>query len=112
MFASQHGLDNLHLIVDDNQISMLGYTDDIVSHNPLSDRLKAFGWDCVTVDGHDVDAVLNSLSVLKQQKSGKPKALIARTLKGKGVPGLENAPLSHIMNPKPELIDELLERSK
>ena len=112
MFASQHGLDNLHLIVDDNQISMLGYTDDIVSHNPLVDRLKAFGWDCVTVDGHDVNAMLNSLSALKQQKPGKPKALIARTLKGRGVPGLENAPLSHIMNPKPELIDELLESRK
>lgn len=112
MFASQHGLDNLHLIVDDNQISMLGYTDDIVSHNPLVDRLQAFGWNCATVDGHDVDAVLKSLSALKQQKSGKPKALIARTLKGRGVPGLENAPLSHIMNPKPELIDELLESSK
>lgn len=112
MFASQHGLDNLHLIVDDNQISMLGYTDDIVSHNPLVDRLQAFGWDCATVNGHDVDAVLKRLSALKQQKSGKPKVLIARTLKGRGVPGLENAPLSHIMNPKPDLIDELLESSK
>ena len=112
MFASQHGLDNLHLIVDDNKISMLGYTDDIVSHNPLVERLQSFGWDCVTVDGHDVDEVLKSLSALKHQKSGKPKALIARTLKGRGVPGLQNAPLSHIMNPKPELIDELLESSK
>lgn len=112
MFATQHGLDNLHLIVDDNKISMLGYTDDIVSHDPLVDRLSAFGWECKIVDGHDVEAVLGSLSKFKEKRAGKPKALIARTLKGRGVPGLENAPLSHIMNPKPELIDELLENSK
>ena len=43
---------------------------------------------------------------------GKPKAIISKTLKGRGVPGLENEPLSHIINPKPELIDELLNRDK
>ena len=53
-------------------------------------------------------------NALKQQKStvaGKPKALIAKTLKGRGVPGLENAPLSHIINPKPELVDKLIDKS-
>jgi transketolase len=49
---------------------------------------------------------------MKENRSGKPKALIARTLKGHGVPGLENAPLSHITNPKPELLDRLLEKFK
>ena len=110
MFASQHKLDNLNLIVDNNQISMLGFTDDIVSHGSLSDRLSAFGWDCHEVDGHDVFAVQAELSRMKDLHDGKPKALIAKTLKGHGVPGLENAPLSHIMNPKPELIDTLLEK--
>lgn len=110
MFANQHKLDNLHLIVDDNRISMLGFTDDIVSHGPLVARLSAFGWDCLEVDGHDVLAVQSALQQQKVQANGKPKALIARTLKGRGVPGLENAPLSHIMNPKPELIDSLLEQ--
>ena len=110
MFASQHKLDNLHLIVDNNSISMLGYTDDIVSHDPLLERLSAFGWDCIEVDGHDVTAVQAALLKMKASSSGKPKALIAKTLKGHGVPGLENAPLSHIMNPKPELIDSLLEQ--
>ncbi len=110
MFANQHKLDNLHLIVDDNRISMLGYTDDIVSHGPLAARLSAFGWDCLEVDGHDVMAVQSALLRQKDQAECRPKALIARTLKGHGVPGLENAPLSHIMNPKPELIDSLLEQ--
>jgi transketolase len=112
MFAAQHKLDNLHLIVDQNNISMLGYTDDIVSHGELSSRLSAFGWDCLEVQGHDVLAVQSALHQQKSVSGGKPKALIARTLKGRGVPGLENAPLSHIINPKPELIDSLLEKFK
>ena len=112
MFAPQHKLDNLHLIIDNNKTSMLGYTDDIISHGDLKERFSAFGWQCDEVDGHDVAAVRNKLAALKNTSEGKPKALIACTLKGKGVPGLENAPLSHIMNPKLELIEELLEKTK
>lgn len=110
MFASQHKLDNLNLIVDNNSISMLGHTDGIVSHGNLSERLTAFGFDCVEVDGHDVASLQKTLLEKKKTELGKPKAIIARTLKGRGVPGLEDAPLSHIINPKPELIDTLLER--
>ena len=109
MFASQHRLDNLHLVVDNNSISMLGYTDDIVSHDGLIKRLEAFGWQCAEVDGHDVVAVQAQLLKLKATANGQPKALIARTLKGRGVPGLENKALSHILTPKAELIDSLLE---
>ena len=111
MFASHHKLDNLNLIVDDNQISMLGYTDEIVSHGSLIKRLDAFGWDCKEVDGHDVYAIQAALKDQKATANKKPKALIARTLKGRGVPGLENAALSHIINPKQELIDSLLEKT-
>ncbi|BEV73298.1 MULTISPECIES: transketolase [unclassified Paludibacterium] len=112
MFAAQHQLDNLHLIVDDNRISMLGHTDTIVSHGQLSARLAAFGWDCQEVDGHNVLEVQNALLLAKQCREGKPKAIIAHTTKGRGIPGLEDAPLSHIINPKPELIDSLLEQTK
>ncbi|GLU30219.1 transketolase [Trinickia caryophylli] len=112
MFAAQHRLDNLHLIIDDNRISMLGHTDDIVTHDGFAGRLTSFGWDCRTVDGHDVFAVQAALREQKASKAGRPKALIARTLKGHGVPGLEDAPLSHIVNPKPDLLDGLLEKSR
>lgn len=108
MFASQHRLGNLNLIIDNNRISMLGYTDDIVSHGQLADRLTAFGWSCREVDGHDVDAVCHALKDMKASRSDGPKALIANTIKGRGVPGLENAPLCHIMNPKAETLDQLL----
>src|ERR1700730_17235481 len=109
MFASQHKLDNLHLIVDNNSISMLGFTDDIVSHDGLVKRLEAFGWHCAEVDGHDVLAVQESLASLKVTANGRPKALISRNLKCRGIPGLENEPLSHILMPKMDLIDSLLE---
>lgn len=112
MFASHHNLDNLHLIVDDNQISMLDHTKNIVSHNNLHNRLEAFGWECMDVDGHDVKAVQNGLQAMKNSRGNKPKALIARTKKGHGVPKLEDQPLCHIMNPKPDLIDALLEDAK
>jgi transketolase len=108
MFASHHRLDNLHLIVDDNQISMLGHTDDIVSHGQLIERLQAFGWECMQVNGHDVGAVQQSLQTMSSQFRGRPKALIAKTRKGHRVPLLEDAALCHIMNPKPELLDTLL----
>lgn len=112
MFASQHRLDNLHLIVDDNRIAMLGRTDDIVSHDPLAERLAAFGWDPDEVDGHDVGAVRAALRRMKTTREGQPKALIARTRKGRGVPDLEDAQLSHVINPRPELIDSLLEAAR
>jgi len=111
MFASQHKLDNLHLIVDNNSISMLGFTDDIVSHDGLIKRLEAFGWQCVEVEGHDVLTMQEHFLRLKAIANGRPKALIARTLKGRGVPGIENEALSHILAPKAELIDSLLEAS-
>ncbi|HQT46617.1 MAG TPA: transketolase [Acidocella sp.] len=109
MFAAHHGLDNLHVIVDNNQIAMLGFTDDIIAHGSLPGKFAAFGWQAQEVDGHDVAAVQDALLLQKEHAGGKPKVLVARTLKGRGVPGLENTPLAHIMNPKPGLIDSLLE---
>ena len=108
MFASHHGLDNLNLIVDNNKISMLGHTDHIISHNSISLRLEAFGWDVVEVNGHDVTEVHETIEKQKASKNGKPKAIVANTKKGFGIPELENQPLCHIINPKPETIDQIL----
>ena len=108
MLAGQHGLDNLNLIIDDNAISMLGYTNDIISHRQLSAKLDMFGWFVSEVDGHDVYAVQNILTNMKSTKNGVPKALIARTLKGRGIPSLENQPFSHIMQPSCEALDAAL----
>lgn len=112
MFAAQNRLDNLHLLVDDNQICMLGYTKDINSQGNLSARLASFGWDCVEVDGHDIMAVHANMARLKETRDGRPKALVARTIKGRGIPGLENAPLSHVMSPKTEVVESLLQEPR
>lgn len=108
MFASHHKLDNLNVIVDNNRISMLGFTDDAVSHGSLSGRLTAMGWDVREVDGHDVMATHAMLANMKATQNGKPKVLIANTLKGRGIASIENEGLSHVMAVKPEILDQLL----
>jgi len=108
MFSSHHQLDNMHLIIDNNRISMMGYTDEILSIQPLKKRIESFGWKCMKVDGHDVLKIQKILKHLKSENLGKPKALIANTIKGKGIPGYEDTPLSHVKNPQIEKIDFLI----
>ncbi len=109
MFAAQHRLDNLTVLVDNNQISMLGATDDIVSHRDLHAKFTAFGWQAqVVVDGHSPQAISNALTISRACEKGKPQIIIVNTRKGHGVPGLENAPLSHITPIAPDLIEQLL----
>jgi transketolase len=110
MFAGHHGLENLNLVVDDNAISMLGRTGEIVGHGDLASRLESFGWDVVVVDdGHDVARLHPALREMKMRLQGRPKALLAKTIKGRGVPGVENMPLAHVMAPKPDVLSRLLE---
>ncbi len=96
MFAAEHKLDNLILILDNNKIAMLDYCKNIIDLLPLEEKFKAFKWDVETIDGHDTKAVLESLRKLKEAENGRPKVLIANTIKGKGVPQLENDALCHI----------------
>lgn len=109
MFAAQHGLDNLTVLVDNNQISMLGATDGIVSHRDLSAKLVAFGWHAQVVeDGHNPQAISSALTASQASANGMPQALIVNTRKGNRVPGLENAPLSHVTPIAPDLLAQLL----
>jgi transketolase len=108
MFAGEHKLDNLILILDNNRACMLDYCKKILDLEPHEEKFKAFRWDVVTVDGHDVNQLYHSLITLKEEKKNKPKLLIANTIKGKGVPRLETDPLSHIKSLNPAEIDELL----
>jgi transketolase len=109
MFAGHHGLDNLTLVIDKNEQSILGYCRDIIDLDPLEPKFKSFGWLVSSVDGHDLTKLYQSLSNITQQKKGNPKVLVAHTVKGKGVPQLENDPLCHIRSLKPEEIDCILE---
>ena len=109
MFAAQHKLDNLTVIVDNKQICMLGPTDEVVSHRNLAAKFDAFGWFVREVaDGHSITAIADALEECRRNRSGRPTAIIANTRKGNRVPGLENAPLSHVTPVSPELIDRLI----
>jgi transketolase len=109
MFAAQHRLDNLTVLVDNNQISMLGATDEIISHRDLQAKFSAFGWQAqVVIDGHSPQAIATALNASRASTAEKPQAIIVNTRKGHRVPGLENAPLSHVTPIAPELMAQLL----
>lgn len=109
MFASHHGLDNLVLIIDNNKICMLDYCANIVNLAPLEEKFRIFGWEALTVNGHDLRALHPALVSLKSSARSGPAVLIADTIKGNGVPRLERDSLCHIKALKPEEIDALLE---
>jgi len=96
MFAAQHKLGNLTLIVDRNRKCMLGECAGIMDLSPLDAKFAAFGWDVCTVDGHDTDALLPVLAASKDPGRTAPRLVIANTVKGKGVKVLEDDPISHV----------------
>lgn len=112
MFAGEHKLDNLILIIDNNKVCMLDYCKNILNIEPLDEKFKTFRWAVDIVDGHDIAKVYASLIELKADNGGNPKVLIANTVKGKGIPLLETDPLSHIKNIKPEDIDTVMDGLK
>jgi transketolase len=88
MFAAHHRLANLVAIVDDNGQQALGYTKDIIDLRPLGDKWRAFGWDAIEVDGHNVGQIQDVLRSL-EYSDGPPHVLIAQTVCGKGVSFME-----------------------
>ncbi len=81
----------------------------IISHRSLIQKFDAFGWFAIEVaDGHSVAAIAKALQDCRREASGKPSAIIVNTRKGNGVPGLQDAPLSHVAAIKPDLIDQLI----
>ena len=107
MFAGHHRLDNLTLIVDSNAKCMLGYSAQVLDLLPLRPKFEAFGWRVEDVDGHDVAAVHAALQRGRAADAGKPFALVANTVKGRGVPVLENDPICHVRTLKPDEVDRL-----
>jgi transketolase len=88
MYAGNHGLDNLTLIVDRNGYQQTGAVDDIQPLDPLEEKLRAFGLEVTTIDGHSLDEVAGAFEWARGVR-GKPQAIVARTVKGKGVALLE-----------------------
>jgi len=89
MSAPHFQLDNLTAIVDHNGIQLDGRCCDIMGIEPLADKWRAFNWHVIEIDGHDIKQILQALKKTREIK-GKPTAIIAHTVKGKGVSFMEN----------------------
>lgn len=89
VFAARHQLDNLVLIVDRNRQCVLDYTEECAPLDPLTDRLSSFGWETRGIDGHSFGELLTVLQELSQRAPSRPLAIVANTVKGKGVSFME-----------------------
>ncbi|AFT84796.1 transketolase [Paraburkholderia phenoliruptrix] len=95
LFAAQFKLDNLVIIVDANGFQAMGKTDEVIGLGDIQAKFNAFGFDAVTIDGHDEPAIDRAYQELKTRKDRRPKALIAQTIKGKGVSFMEHDNIWH-----------------
>ena len=109
LFAPQHGLDNLTLIVDYNKIQSLGSVEEVLELGPLGDKLRAFRWAVREVDGHDPIAIHRALVEVPWER-GKPSCLIAHTIKGKGVDFMEDKLLWHYKSPDANQVEQALKQ--
>ncbi len=105
MFAPFHQLDNLTLIVDYNRQQLDGWVAEILDIAPLAGKLTSFGWHAVEIDGHDFNQVVPTLEQARANTSGRPTAIVAHTVKGKGVSFMENNPEWHGVAPKPDQVE-------
>jgi transketolase len=98
MLAATLKLTNLTVIVDYNQLQSFGRTNEVINQENMSERWKAFGWEAIDVDGHDLAALEDAFKL----PHTKPKAIIAHTVKGKGVSYMENKLEWHYKSPNDE----------
>ena len=89
MFAAHYKLDNLCLIVDNNGLQIDGAVKDVMNTMPYPSKFRAFGWNVISIDGHNIEEILEAFEKAKATK-GKPTVIVAKTVKGKGVSFMEN----------------------
>lgn len=101
LFAPHNKLNNLSLIVDYNKIQSLGAVADVLDLHPLADKFRSFGWEVTEINGHDHAQIYQTLQK-ENIRSEKPRAIIAHTIKGKGVDFMENQLAWHYKSPNKE----------
>ncbi len=102
MFANAKGLDNLVVIVDNNNLQIDGTVEEVNSPYPIPEKFTAFGFNTIEIDGNNLDEIETAFQNAKATK-GKPTAIIAKTVKGKGVSYMENQVNWHGAAPNEEL---------
>jgi len=111
MSAAHFKVDNLTAIVDNNGLQIDGWNKDVMNLDPLNDKWKAFGWNVIEIDGHNIPQLLESFKEAQSVK-GKPSVIIAHTVKGKGVSFMENQAGFHGRAPDAEQVKIALEELK
>ena len=104
LMAAHHKLRNVTVIVDRNQLQILGRTEDVLGLEPFADKWRSFGWDVVEIDGHDYSALADAM----RTRSDRPRAIIANTTKGKGVDFMEDKVEWHTLVPNAEHVASAL----
>ncbi len=107
MYAGHHKLDNVNVILDMNGYQLDDSNKAIMNLEPIADKWKAFNWNVLDVDGHNMAAVLNALQTAKAH-TGSPTVIIARTVKGKGVSFMENNNKFHGVAPTADELKQAL----
>ncbi len=107
MLAGNRKLDNLVAIVDWNNLQIDGTLDDVNSPCPIDKKFEAFGWNVITIDGHDFDQIDDAFTAAKACK-GKPTCIIAKTIKGKGVSYMEDKCEWHGAAPNAEQYEQAM----
>lgn len=107
MLASHYKLDNLTVFIDHNGLQIDGFNKDVMNVEPIDKKFEAFGWNVLSIDGHDFDQIFDALEKSKQVK-GKPTLIIANTVKGKGISFMENQASWHGTAPNAEQAQKAL----
>ncbi|HQA50359.1 MAG TPA: transketolase [Syntrophomonadaceae bacterium] len=107
MAAAHYKLDNLVLIIDYNGLQIDGPISQVMSPEPIAEKFRAFGCHVIEIDGHDVGQIMAAFNEARQVK-GKPTAIVARTIKGKGCSFMENRAEWHGVAPKPDEVEKAL----
>jgi transketolase len=107
--AAKYGLNNLVGIVDANGLQNDGPTDAIMPMQPLAEKWRAFGWNVLEIDGHDMEQIVTALEQANESNQGKPTAIIAKTVKGKGVSFMENVVEWHSGAPTDAQLEQALD---
>lgn len=108
MCASNFKLNNLIMILDRNYLQIDGRTEDIMKLEPLADKYRAFGWEVVEIDGHDMEQIVPALENARDNTGDKPICILAKTIKGKGVSFMEDVAGWHGKPPNREELDKSL----
>jgi transketolase len=108
LFAAHHNLNNFMVIVDENGFQAMGSTKEVLDLDSIQAKFESFGFEAITIDGHDESAINSGIIQLWESGSESPKAIIAKTIKGKGVPFMENNNTWHYTRLTPETYAQAL----